>query len=401
MITIGPTPEHNCINCAHAHVTADKGPCPMRDFTCRSMLCPSSRGLGTAWKPLGYLLMIGMPLTKTEAATRAAAELKAERQLSPVDLLERRMGTAMTKKEEDKYLRAFETIEEAATSYLQTLDVKATGMVQTIQRARAIDTIRKALSDEIIINIIKPLEGTPLGFMTDRKGDPKGYPPEALRTCLIQAMLHGARIDGNEFNIVKGNAMLVQNYWKRMVAELPGVSHLSIDFGAIEQGQGEASIECLARWRCNGEEMRLTLRDKVKDGGGEWDRRIVVPVNAGMGRDSLLGKAERRVHKMIYERVTGRRIEGMDEDAAIDAEFTEPEAEEPTVSDTVEDPQEVADEQARLREEYVNLLGQAADTERVKAIIKSADEDKVLLGPTLDAIKEAGRQRWDQIAKGK
>jgi len=395
MIMIGPTPGINCINCAHAHVPPEKGPCPTRDFTGRSMLCPG-RSRGTTWTPLGYLVMIGQPLTETEAAQRAAAELKAERQLSPAHLLEKRMGTAVATKQA-KYVAAFEMIDAAAQEYSAALDADSRSMVETIQRAGAIATIKEALTDEVIEGVVKPFMDSPMGFMTDRASEQKGYPVATLRECVTQAMLHGARIDGNEFNIIKGRPMLVQAYWKRQVSTLPGVTDIAVEFGAVEYKGDEAFVECLARWNHHGTPTEISRRAGVKHAGSTWDRRIVVPVNRSMGRDALLGKAERRIYKEIFERVTGRRVEGMDEDDAIDAEFTEPKE----VAETVEeDPQEVADEQARLREEYVNLLGQARDNNRVDAIVKSAKEDKSLLADTLEAITEAGRQRWRQLKAG-
>ena len=352
--------------------------------------------------------MIGIDLTETQAAERAAEELKYERQLSPRERLERRVGTDL-QKNEDTFLTAFEAIDDAAQQYMQTLDVDTSSMVQTIRRATAIDTIKRSLTDEVLNAIAVPLMDNPMGFMTDRKTEQTPYPLPVLRDCLCQAMLHGARIDGNEFNIIKGNPMLVQNYWKRMVRELP-ITDLAVEFGSVESKGNEAYVECLARWSdADGKPQEISRRAKVKHGGSEWDRRIVVPMNRAMGRDAVIGKAERRIYKDIYERATGRHIQGMDEDDVINASSkpVEP-AEEPedsgAESEVVdshaaveEDPQVVADQQEDAVQEYINALAGKRTRNTVKELMDKATADKCLTAESLAKIKEAGRQRWEQL----
>jgi len=398
------TPEINCVRCAHAHVPPEKGPCPQRDFTMRMTLCPTDR----SWNPLTYLAMLGINLTPAQAAERAAADLKHERQLSPRERLERRVGTDLQKAEET-FLVAFEAIDDAAKQYLQTLDVDTSSMVQTIRRATAIDTIKRSLTDQIIKSIAVPLMDNPMGFMTDRKTEQTPYPITVIRDCLCQVMLHGARIDGNEFNIIKGSPMLVQNYWKRQVRELP-ITDLAVEFGSVEAKGNEAFVECLARWNdADGKPQEISRRANVKHAGTEWDRRIVVPMNRAMGRDAVIGKAERRIYKEIYERATGRRIQGMDEDDVINADSKplEP-AEEPedfgansgvvdstavAVQDS-EDAQEVADHQSQLKSVYFKDLGEASDADAVTRLMEQAKQEKTMAPHTLEEIIQAGKNKF-------
>jgi len=67
---------------------------------------------------------------------------------------------------------------------------------------------------------------------------------------------------------------------------------------------------------------------------------------------------------------------------------------------TDEDPQDMADNQARLLDEYLTLVAAADTKEAVESLVKTAGDDAALAKQTLDAINSAARQRWHVISKG-
>lgn len=401
----------NCIDCAHAFARSRDGlvgPCPARDFTGSEMLCQKSRGL--AWMPLGYLVMLDQPLTRDQAAARAA-RISA---LSPRKQLEEIMGTDIAKQQE-KFGGLLDTIEGAAEEYALALANDATkGMRLTLAKATAIATIEEALTDELLRKSVVPLMGKKFGFRTDRDLEGKPYPLTTVRSCVCEVMLAGGRIDGNEFNIIAGGAYFTKEFWTRKVEELDDVSAVDIKVGEIEvksrkgfaREGSDAYVEVIATWKVKRTEQmwRKTIE---RSHGSQFDNRVVVPMNQKMGRDAIVGKVLARIYKAIYQLSGGAYLDANADGEepphdAIDAKFSDaavaPETDEPTDPDVDrEDPQDVTDEQARLREEYINLLGAAADTDAVDATVRSAAEDRAMLPATLEAVKTAGRQRWRQL----
>lgn len=151
---------------------------------------------------------------------------------------------------------------------------------------------------------IMELQGTSLGFRTD-KDTGGGYPPEAVKECLIEAILRGAAPVGNEFNIIAGRCYLTKEFFIRAMRELPGLTDLRLKPGVPAMSNGGALVPYEATWTWYGVAGGMQRIAEKRADGSIDDCRIPVKVNNGMGIDAILGKAERKMRAAIYALLTG------------------------------------------------------------------------------------------------
>jgi len=173
------------------------------------------------------------------------------------------------------------------------------GTQRAVALARGMNELRKLISGDVLAQLTA-LAGTDLGYRTDMDAKNKSYPPAVIRDCLIEGMLRGANVVGNEINIIAGKCYLTKAYFERMVRGL--VSELRVVEGVPElskSGVG-ALVPMRAAWKYMGhaDSIECTKTD-------EGDNRIAVRVNSGMGVDAILGKAYRKLFARIYRRLTG------------------------------------------------------------------------------------------------
>lgn len=174
--------------------------------------------------------------------------------------------------------------------------------MQAIRMAYGIRTIRNALTEAFVKENFMPLQGTKLGFLTDKDKE-GGYSWDVVRDVLCEAMLRGFRPVNNEFNIIAGQFYGAKNGFERNVLEYPGLQDFEMDLGVPQlAGDKGALVPCEAHWYLAGVQMKL-LCHPGKD--GEIDKRIPVKVNGGMGADGILGKATRKLYARVYQRLTG------------------------------------------------------------------------------------------------
>lgn len=325
------------------------------------------------------------------------------------------MGTNIAKQQE-KFGGLLDTIEGAAEEYALALANDATkGMRLTLAKATAIAVIEDALTDELLRKSVLPLMGKKFGFRTDRDLEGKPYPLTTLRSCVCEVLLAGGRLDGNEFNVIAGGAYFTKEFWTRKVEELEDVSGIDIKIGEVEvkprkgfSREGlDAFVEVIATWKIKRTEQ--TWRKTIeRTHGSQFDNRVVVPMNSEMGRDAIIGKVLARTYKAIFQLSGGAYLDASaDGEEAIDAEFSDvaggndtPECDEPTDPDFArEDPQDVADEQTRLREEYTALIADAESQAAVNKIVHDAEGDQALLAGSLDYVKAAARKRWKEVTE--
>jgi len=79
-----------------------------------------------------------------------------------------------------------------------------------IVMAMAIKDLREALTPEAMA-AVKELAGTSLGFLTDKKPHEQ-YPIEVIRECVVEAMIRGVGVVGNQFNIIAGQFYMARNW---------------------------------------------------------------------------------------------------------------------------------------------------------------------------------------------
>jgi len=183
-------------------------------------------------------------------------------------------------------------------------EARAAGNEMTIAFAQAagITQLQKAMTKEFMA-VIMPLQGTALGFVTDRDAA-GGYPAETVRDCMISALMCGVGVAGNQFNIIAGKMYITLRGVERIVYGWPGIVFKEDPPGVprVEEAGSGALVEMSATWTLDGkhDEMRC-----VKGTNGQVDTRICVRVNKGMGTDAILGKARRKFLARVWTRLLG------------------------------------------------------------------------------------------------
>jgi hypothetical protein len=180
---------------------------------------------------------------------------------------------------------------------------------QAISLAQSVVSLREMLTPEVMAPIMG-LMNTDLGFRTDR--DPKQmvngerptpYAVDVVRECFIESALRGFHCAGNEWNIIAGRFYGCQNGFKRKVRELTkGTFNPSFDVPVWSGDLTKARVKCRATWTFNDTKQSIGVEptDPLE---------IVVRVNKFMGDDAILGKALRKMSKMVFERITGQSVE--------------------------------------------------------------------------------------------
>ena len=215
------------------------------------------------------------------------------------------MTTALSTIPETTITAIEEACEQCSLAKLQTLSP----IRRTLALANGMQTIRKHLSGPLMKDIMG-LADTALGFETDhgprsrdKDGKPlKPYSEDVVRDVVIEGMLRGASIIGNELNIISARCYLTRQYFERQLREFPGLTDLQITDGVpTVSGRGDgALVPVRATWKLNGQHQELSC-----DHTSAGDFRIVVRVNAGMGADAILGKARRKFLARVLARVSG------------------------------------------------------------------------------------------------
>ncbi|MCA9037372.1 MAG: hypothetical protein KDA91_19685, partial [Planctomycetaceae bacterium] len=178
-------------------------------------------------------------------------------------------------------------------------------MVRTLAIANGIRMLSDSMT-EGVMKVIMSLQGNELGFRTD-KDDRGGYDMETVRQCALRALLHGAHLIENEFNIIAGRMYLTQSYFIRRCRQWPGVNDVQITLDAPD-GEGVPRDKNL-EFRLGGEAsctidgrqiiVEARLRDNV-------DSRIVVRAfNNATALDGAMGKAKKRLAQRLFERLSG------------------------------------------------------------------------------------------------
>jgi len=222
---------------------------------------------------------------------------------------------------------------------IKNLDEKATDMAALMQSAKSLNPmtlataqaviiaqIREALTPEIL-KYIKSLANTPIGFQTDRKPGKRynkrtgqteevlDYTDDEYRDFAIACYAAGARVFGNEANIIKGKMLLVKNFYSRLLDQSLGKQNWSTRYTGMQQGDKGARVTGAVWW---------------KDSEGEHrDEKYFADVAGDKETSSVsmyIGKWEKLAARYIYEQSTGIKAP-VDAEEAIDVTAQEVKAE--------------------------------------------------------------------------
>lgn len=145
-----------------------------------------------------------------------------------------------------------------------------------------------------VLEIVKDLMNTGIGFKTDKPT----YSDEIIKNCVTQAIMHGLRIHGNEFNILGGNFYATKEGLERIVNRNPDLERKIIIKSRGFKKSPETEI-----WALSFDyDFKLKDRQEIKDD-------VTVYVRGKQGNyeiplDAVLGKARRKVLKTIYNQMT-------------------------------------------------------------------------------------------------
>lgn len=193
----------------------------------------------------------------------------------------------------NKFSEAFALIEEATVA----TDVTSwkNNAVAMFSCASAIGQLRKALTDDVMQEIVLPLVDTKAGFLTDRRPTaknphPQPYSLQVLRNCVIDAILKGLALHGNQINIISGQVYITKEGYAALLKKL-GVKYI-IDAGApIVNGETVT--------------FSVSVNAKYQNETISYKTSFMSKVTQYASFDLLAGKATARAIKSLYTYVSG------------------------------------------------------------------------------------------------
>lgn len=209
-------------------------------------------------------------------------------------------------KPENKFLSISKVIDGEISTVLAS---NVNGFQKAFVMSSAIDIIKEQLSDEYMKPIMA-LQGSSLGFKTDldtikekdakgkwvtKKGE--GYPLEIVRDCLIEAVFLGLEVTGNQFNIIGGNMYPTREGFGALLDKMKGLKK-NFTYTKILQppGQKVANVTVRIDWQVEGESAKKQEID------------FPIKSNEYTSYDALIGKAERKAKRWLYNTIKGTDI---------------------------------------------------------------------------------------------
>lgn len=188
----------------------------------------------------------------------------------------------------DAQNRLAEQLDLLAESGLACRDLKA-GFSKALLTAVCVDRLKAALTEQVMQPIMA-LQDSALGFRTDKEKQ-GGYPLPVVKEALINAVMVGLLPCGNQWNIIDGRMYVTKEGFTYLLDQA-GVKY-TIDQAVPVMKNGGAIVHTEVAWS-----------DPVTGSKGSKVLEIPVRVNAGMGTDAILGKADRKAKCWLYNNLT-------------------------------------------------------------------------------------------------
>ena len=205
---------------------------------------------------------------------------------------------------------AIAKIEGVLTQAGPDLVNSAKGLEQAMQVAMGMQALHNAMSDEVM-KVVMQFQSQEMGFLTD-KDTSGGYDVKTVRDVMITAMMkYGARLIGNEVNIIAGKCYPTKNFYIRALREFPGLTNEKIVFGGMSKGDGLAYVACVYHCKINGSDFTYEcVNTKTPDNPNGIDGRIIVQFNetervSNYKPDFIYGKAEKKLRQRVYASLKG------------------------------------------------------------------------------------------------
>lgn len=207
---------------------------------------------------------------------------------------------------ENKFLSISKVIDGQISTVLAS---NVNGFQKAFVMSSAIAIIREQLTDEYMAPIMM-LQGSSLGFKTDldtiKEKDEKGkwvtkkgsgYPLEIVRECLIEAIFLGLEVTGNQFNIIGENMYPTREGFGALLDKMKGLKK-NFEYKNIQQpsGQKVAYVTVNITWQLEGESAQKQIVE------------FPIKSNDYTSYDALVGKAERKAKRWLYNTIKGTDI---------------------------------------------------------------------------------------------
>ncbi len=295
-------------------------------------------------------------------------------------------------------LAMIDKICRSAQSQIARADAISDNLTKALVTAKATRMLQSLLTDNLMADIMA-LQSTPLGFRTDRdnaRDGQKGYPVAVVRDVVIQALMRGFQVVGNQINIIAGNLYVTKEGFENRLNNFEGLSNIEFDFEVPDLSRsGSALCGCRANWQLHGELCEIDCTKSIKG-----DYRIPVKINNGMGDDAILGKAKSKLFRRIYERISGQIAPGFADDMTLDADTVQPHDSQPS-----QEPQQTIEhkptsEPAQAKPPSAQLEAVPVEAEPLLEAIE-ADLQIALASIKTREHFAAAREQWKSRAKNR
>ncbi|MCP4751105.1 MAG: hypothetical protein GY866_09440, partial [Proteobacteria bacterium] len=140
-------------------------------------------------------------------------------------------------------------------------------MLQSFKRANLLIELRTFFDNEDVKKLVKAMQNTTIGFLTDRPpgGKKEQYEWNVVKDCCIEALLSGYHLDGNEFNIISSKTYPAKNGLHRKIIETEGVSDFRFNLSPARMENGKAKVQGYATWKVKGTQQSIGLGDDQAD----------------------------------------------------------------------------------------------------------------------------------------
>lgn len=168
------------------------------------------------------------------------------------------------------------------------------GFERAYATAQSIQVLKELLTPEYMAPIMQ-LQGNRLGFKTD-KDKSGGYSMDAVKNCLIEAVLMGLQPFGNEFNIIAGNTYATKEGVGRLLATWRGLKYSLICGVPKPASDGKSAVvDVTIKWIINQDSKEETIPISIK-------------MDAYTSVDAMIGKATRKGRAWLLSAISGIEI---------------------------------------------------------------------------------------------
>lgn len=213
------------------------------------------------------------------------------------------------------------TIQDAAIAAAQRKFIDACQQAQGLDitdnmgaaflAANVVVSLRDALTDEVMNRVFMPLMNKKIGFLTDRDPSRPGkdgkaivpYSVDVVRNCIIDAAFIGLLPTGNQFNIISGVMYPTKEGYTFLLKKL-GIKYIIQKTPMQDISEKCAAVSCKVNYSSNGENNSFSIVATIKK-------------DSYSSMDQILGKAERKAKKALFEYITGCDFGDADEQSGM------------------------------------------------------------------------------------